>query len=123
MTEYELLDAFTTTQALMHGWSTAYFSVITAYLVAAFVIGAKLTRSQAFVATVSFSIFSAMCAWGAIGTGLRMLELKSEILMLNPTRGFLFGMPALVIMSGLCVTGIFIALKFMWDVRHPRPGR
>jgi hypothetical protein len=123
MTEYELLDAFTTTQALMHDWSTAYFSVITAYLVAAFVIGGKLTRSQAFIATASFSIFSAMCAWGAIGTGLRMLELKSEILMLNPTRGFLFGMPALVITAGLCVAGIFIALKFMWDVRHPRTGR
>jgi hypothetical protein len=43
--------------------------------------------------------------------------------MLNPTRGFLFGMPALVVMSGLTITGIFIALKFMWDVRHPRTDR
>jgi hypothetical protein len=119
MTEHELLDTFTTTQALMHDWSTTYFSVVTAYLVAAFVIGAKLTRSQAFIANASFSIFSALCAWGTIGTGLRMLEIKSEIRMLNPTRRFLFGMPALVITSGLLVAGIFIALKFMWDVRHP----
>jgi hypothetical protein len=59
MTEYELLDTFTATQALMHDWATAYFSVITAYLVAAFVIDAKLTRTQAFIATASFSIFSA----------------------------------------------------------------
>ena len=125
MTEHELLDIFTATQALMHDWVTAYFSIVTAYLVAAYAIGAKLTRSQTFIASASFLIFSAMCGWGAVGTGLRMLELKSEILLLNPTRGFLFGPPALVITSGLLAAGIFIGLKFMWDVRHAvfRSGR
>jgi hypothetical protein len=123
MTEHELLDIFTTTQALMHDWATTYFSIVTAYLVAAYAIGARLTRSQVFIASASFFIFSAMCAWGAIGTGLRMLELKSEILMLNPTRGFLFCVPALAITSGLLAAGIFIGLKFMWDVRHARTGQ
>jgi hypothetical protein len=28
-----------------------------------------------------------------------------------------------VITSGLTIAGIFIALKFMWDVRHPRTGQ
>lgn len=120
MTEYELLDTFTTTQALMHSWATTYFSAVTAYLVAAYAIGARLTRSQAFVATTAFVIFSALCAWGILGTGLRMLELKSEIRMLNPEREFLFGMPALLMTSGIAVAGILVALKFMWDVRHPR---
>lgn len=123
MTEYELLDIYTAFQALMHDWATTYFSVVTAYLIAAYAIGARLTRSQAFITSASFFIFSALCAWGAIGTGQRMLEIKSEILMLNPTRGFRFGVPALVITSGLLVAGIFVALKFMWDVRHPRTGQ
>jgi len=118
VTEYELLDIYTSFQELMHSWVTTYFSAVTAYLVAAYVIGAKLTRSQTVVATGCFFIFSSLCIWGSFGTGLRMLDMKNEIRMLNPAREFAFGILPLAFSSGIMVIGMLIALKFMWDVRR-----
>jgi len=122
VSEYELVDAFTSFQGLLQGWITAYFAGVTAYLVAAYLAGARLNQSQVAVMNLVFFIYAALCAVGAFGTYSRAIELAVEAHARNPARVFFASRPFLWLMTANLVAGIALSLKFMWDVRH-RPQR
>ena len=58
MTEFELIEAAGIFQSLMQGWVTTYFAALSAYLIAAYLIGASLTTSQVITVNACFSIFA-----------------------------------------------------------------
>ena len=121
MTEYELVDAIASYTGLLHSWLMAYFTVFTAYVVAAYAVGHQLTNFQSFVVTTCFLVLNLMVVVATMGTGMRFIELTQEISVINPERTYLVS-PGLIVAAGVVLSiGILVSLKFMWDVRHPKP--
>jgi hypothetical protein len=120
MTEYELVDAIASYTGLLHSWLMAYFTIFTAYMVAAYAVGHQLTNFQSFVVTTCFLVLNSMVVVATMGTGMRFIELTQQISVINPERTYLVS-PALMVAAGVVLSiGILVSLKFMWDVRHPK---
>jgi hypothetical protein len=120
MTEYELVDAAASYLAALQTWIATYFTILTAYLITAYVAGIKLGRSQVYIINVGFVVLGGLCAIGATGTAARFLEFTRQVAEVNPQRIYLASAPMSWAISAVLFGGLLAALKFMWDVRHPK---
>ena len=136
MTLYELtdlqlsrMDLMATVLNQLQTTFTIYLSIITAYLVTAFVAGKKLTRSQVLIASSLFVVSSLLMTYAMHNSfveydRLEDLVRENQILIrsvkgLPPSEAvedrvawFLFSG------RGLLLSGIFASLYFMWSVRR-----
>ena len=116
MTEYELADAAGTFFDIGIASLMGYFSVFTAYLITAYLVGSKLKKQQVVVITGLFLVMEFFLIWGVTGFFLQariyMEQVRPAPLgdLLKPHHVSLF----------LLSTGVFAGLMFMWDVRHPK---
>ena len=120
MTEYELVDAIASFNSNMYSWATFYMTALSAYLVTAYILGAKLTRSQTILINTCFVFFSALGIFAVRGSGMRCLEFAAEVQAINPERDFALTSGMLWVVFSILLLGIFVCLKFMWDIRHPK---
>ena len=123
MTEAELIESSANYNALMLGWVSMYFTAFTAFIIAAYLAGNRLTTSQAIFVSGGFlilSALSALSAFGAYGTGTLLVTFANEVELMNPNRQFAANQPTINAGVALLVIGIFGSLKFMWDIRHPK---
>jgi hypothetical protein len=95
-------------------------TALSAYLVTAYILGAKLTRSQTTIINTCFVVFSALGIFAVRGSGMRCLEFVAEVQAINPERGFALTSEVLWVIFSAMLLGIFVCLKFMWDIRHPK---
>jgi len=118
MTEGELLSHYWSAQSAGANAIVVYMSVLSAYLVVAFIAGKSLSRSQVVFVTSAYLVFSVFSIWGilqyySVGHDAYLAldgdELTSRFLNLNPA----------LIAAPMLSLGVIGALKFMWDVRHP----
>ena len=122
MTEYELIDVVATFNSNSQSWVATYFAGITAYLVAAYAVGNKLTRSQVVIVNACFIAFSALCGWAVVGALSRALDFATELLMISPEREFAINPAVVWVAAGIMIAGVFIGPKFMWDIRRFNAG-
>ena len=120
MTEYELVDAIASFNSNMYSWASFYLTIIFAYLVAAYILGAKFSKSQTIIVNACFVGFSASGIFGVRGSGMRCLEFVAEVQALNPERGFALTPAVLWVVVAIMLAGILGGLKFMWDIRHSK---
>jgi hypothetical protein len=120
MTEYELVDAAASYNGLLQGWLMAYFTILTAYLITAYAVGYSLNRFQTFVITTCFAVLNSLCVVAVMGTGMRFVELTQQATALNPERTYLVSPALMGITGAVLAAGLLVALRFMWDVRHPK---
>jgi hypothetical protein len=91
-----------------------YFSVFTAYLVTAYVVGSDMTRYQVVAVTGLFLVMQLFLTWGVwvfFNTAREYRSLAGEYTVPIPP-----GNVALFLLS----IGVIAGLKFMWDVKHPK---
>jgi len=98
---------------------TLYITVMSGYLFVAYMIGIKLTRLQCAIITGLFLWFSVFVTLGTVGYFARATQLKGLFSDFTPS-GITMDNWVTYSSSGLEIVGIFAALKFMWDVRHPK---
>ena len=79
MTEYELIDAFTSMVNIMQGSLTLYLSVVTGYLVLAYMVGDKLTVFQVTTISILFFIFAGGFLVGAQNSMTQLINLGIEV--------------------------------------------
>ena len=95
-------------------------SVLSAYLVVAYLAGSKLTRSQVVIVNSLYILVSVFLVWAMFVLSQRALEVATLAINISTQRE-LAPTPnvalALVAMFGVCSLA---SLKFMWDVRHPK---
>lgn len=120
MTEYELVLAAGSYNALVHSWIATYFAAYFAYLLVAYLAGDKFTPSQARIVSVSFVVFSALSTYAAAAAATRTIEFIRQAQELNPGRESAMTTEVLWVTATILLLGILVALKFMWDVRHPK---
>lgn len=89
-------------------------TVMSAYLLVAYLVGKELTRSQTIIAT---GLYLAFAGSGVVG----IFSYYNEAYRLSQTYGDAsFPVWWAYIIGGLYFAGILGCLKFMWDIRHSK---
>jgi hypothetical protein len=121
MTEYELVEsigvyASNSLQAL-----SLFLTIVSAYLIAAFMAGDKLARRQVIIINTLFIIGALLFTYSTVGLLIRQVYYASQLAKIE-TDTFLAGRAPIAPIIGLVqLGGIAASLKFMWDIRHPKP--
>ncbi|NND83194.1 MAG: hypothetical protein HKN50_12270 [Gammaproteobacteria bacterium] len=125
MSEYELIEAFWSSQSAAATALVFYLSIVSGYLLVAYVAGHKLLRSQAAFINCLFVIFASFALWGTYlyfkaGTVYyqKLTDLGSAHAL-----GVETSVPPHIVIAFILGVGILGCLKFMWDVRHPKMNR
>ncbi len=113
---WELLNDYNTSG--LNGMAL-YLTITSSYLIAAFLIGEKLTRYQVAVISGLFVIFALLFTYGVVGFFDRANYFAT--LMSQYTDSPFRQRPIMPLVIGVmqCI-GVVACLKFMWDVRHPK---
>ena len=120
MTTYEMADLTQNLFANALSSFTVFLSVVFAYIITAYLVGTRLTRTQVRMLTFVFVIVAILIVWsmaGYVNGGVNLNRLAypdNQDLFFAPKTW----LPQFVIGIGFVI--LCIALKFMWDVRHPK---
>lgn len=121
MSQSDYVEMFWGSQEMGVNSMMVYLTVISGYLVVAYLAGSELTRTQNIFISTIFVVFASFATWGLVsyfwvGEQLRRILEAGGIdptVVLNPV-----GVNPAVIAAQMMVAGIFGALRFMWDVRR-----
>jgi len=121
MTEAELVEAITSYFDIAVSGMALYLTACSGYLIVAYLVGSKLTRSQNFIILSLFCFMASVMTYAfyswthrAFGYLEAQVSLQTKVVDLTP-------MPVLSkVLTIILALGIFACLKFMWDVRHPK---
>jgi hypothetical protein len=123
MNEAELVEAW----GLFLGNSQTalglYLSVLTGYLIIAYLVGNKLTRVQVLIVTVLYVSASAIITLWFFAWWSRALEFAMEAKQLNPDRQVANSIGATWAITSMLVMATVASLYFMWSMRHSRTER
>ena len=121
MTEAELWELIIAYNGGLLDGIAIYFSALTGYLIAAYMIGEKLTGLQSAIATVGFVVFESLITFGTIGQASRAVFLIGKTSE-EYQSGIMISGTVVIVLTCLLVGGVAAALKFMWDIRHRKLG-
>jgi hypothetical protein len=114
MTEYELADYASSIMGNFLTALTVYFSVVTAYVVAAFAAGSRLTRIQLLIVNTCFTVAAGVTGLLAVVIFYRFFAFATLAPNPDGTGPVDFTAPLAILVAGLYVG----CLVFMWDVRR-----
>ena len=114
MTEYELSDYTATIMGNFLTALTVYFSVITAYVVAAFIAGSRLTKIQLIIVNSCFTVAAGVTGYLSVVIFNRFFAFATQTPDPEGTQTVDFTVPLTILVAGLFVG----CLIFMWDVRR-----
>ena len=118
MTEYEYAELIATYSANVGSFMAIYLTLISGYLITAFVAGARLSRIQTAILSFGFIVATFLTTWGTFGAGMTQVHYTQKLLTLaadSPqlNRGWVMQL-VLILMAG----GTLASLFFMWNVRR-----
>ena len=120
MNEYELVDVVNSTMNLLVSTFLAYLTIVSAYLIAAFISGDKLTTLQFIIISVLFLFGSILMVWSMWGLGSRIVYTAEALRHANPEYPILIKAFYRNSLTIVCAFGVLASLYFMWSVRHPK---
>lgn len=120
MSEAELIESAILLGDAALTSASLYLTCVTAYLVAAHFVGAKLSTFQVFVISVLFVVFAVSFLMAVQVNSWNMYELGSQLSEIRP--GWVkYTSPTVIwVLLAIDSAGVIAALLFMWSVRHPR---
>ena len=120
MTEYELRDLFISMQGEAQTTSALFLTVISGYLVVAYLLGSGLTKSQLRIFTGIFIVFSGAQIAGHFITMLSMGDIAAKSVTLGGSAQPMMFWASVYLVIHLAIAGA--CLRFMWEIRHPKTG-
>ncbi len=120
MTEFELTESIGI--FLSNGLSSisVYLTLVSAYLVVAFVAGDRLTRPQVLIISTLFVTGTLIFTYSSVGMLVRQRYFATKLAEIQTDTWLAGTVPMAPIIGALLLGGICASLKFMWDVRHPK---
>ena len=118
MSEADLLDS---AQAVWGNYISTmgiFVSILSAYLIVAYIAGRTLTKAQVILVNVSFGVFVTFGIFGMFGFSRTATELMTLALDASTQRkaiGITIVPELTMIIFPILVLGSY---KFMWDIRH-----
>ena len=122
MTEYELAYLLGSVSGDSLVFIPLFVSLVSGYLVVAWLVGARLTNSQLYLVNSLFVGMISLLGFAWFTRVRVALSYQKELLQLNPERVELVGPWLVPAVSILSFAVLVSCLKFMWDVRHPETG-
>ena len=83
MTEFELTDAINSTMSIYATCFSLYLTIISAYLIAGFVAGDRLTTQQFLIVSVLFLFASGLTTFAMSGAGTRIAYAADALRLLD----------------------------------------
>jgi hypothetical protein len=120
MTETELVEAANSSWSLVVSALGAYMTITSAYLIAAFLAGAKLTTPQVGIISALFITMASTLMIGLYGWTVRGSYYTSELAALNSDAAAHGFSVIPIVLTSICSMGVLASFKFMWDIRHPK---
>ena len=118
MTESELVEAWGLFLGNSQTAMALYLSILSGYLIIAYLIGRKLSRTQVIILSTMFLFASGFCTLILTTWWQRALEFALEAQQINPERVVSNSQDAVRTVAILFSMGILSSLYFMWNVRH-----
>ena len=120
MTEAELGELIVSYSGLVATYLTTYLTVVSGYLITAYIAGKRFSTSQVTLLSCLFVVATAMLTMAVFASSLRWLSYIEKLKQLVPDESYPMNLPFAYIVCFICIAGILAGLKFMWDVRHPK---
>ena len=118
MTEYELYSAISYFNAQSVSTFALFFTQISGYLLVAYLLGAKLSRSQISILNLIYVLTAVLEIWIVFGGTSVAATLAEELRGINPETPVTVNMGTAYLASAILVFALLASLKFMWDVRR-----
>ena len=119
MTEFELIEATGVYISASIASVSLYLTIISAYLITAYITGQKLNSSQVLVVNILFITAALIFTYSTIGMLFRQQYFAKQLAEIETDTLVAGTAPLGIIMSIIQLGGIIACLKFMWDIRHP----
>lgn len=117
MTEHEYAELVATYSSNAGAFFALYLTIISGYLITAFVAGTRLSTVQAFILSFGFVVAAFVTTWGSMGAGLTQVYYTQRLLELNPQSPQANREWVMLTLGSLMCGGTLAALFFMWNVR------
>lgn len=118
MNEYELVEVSISAAA---GGMTAvsiYLTVVSAFLIAAFMAGDRLTKGQVTITTGLFVSAAIFATYGTVEHFLTLANFQQRLADMGGGATTMSGAVTAIALGTIETLGIIGSLKFLWDVRH-----
>jgi len=136
MTDYEIADLAASNTQLFQGLFsllqmqgsliiqnlTLFYSLVFGYVLAAYVVGRKLTTVQAVILSVLYlaaAIYNRLSGVIIVGGMIELNRQMDEMLGMVAPKG-LMSQEGQVVIAVFVILSILASLYFMWSVRHPK---
>jgi hypothetical protein len=118
MSEYELsaLSADYLNGAM--GAISLYITVLTAYLVAAFLAGKRLNSSEYLIVTVLFVLSASFFIFGSVALLSRQLYIVEKLAAIESDATVFLSKTLIMYIAAVEILGVLAGLKFMWSIRR-----
>lgn len=120
MTQAELQDLAFTANALAANYIAILVTLISGYLIVAYMAGSKLQRQQVVLVNVLYGFTASLFLYAAIACYYKQIELLQALKLLAPENYYPAQPWIIVTVAAVFSLVILASLKFMWDVRHPK---
>ena len=120
MTEAELVEAWGLFLGNSQTGLGLYLSLLTGYLIIAYLVGEKLTRSQVLIVSILYFFANSMISLWFFAWWSRALEFAMEAKQLNPDRQVANSQGITLSITAFLFMAIVASLYFMWSVRRPK---
>ena len=122
MTEYEFASLAMEAQNTVTSVFALFLTIVGGYLLAAWMVGIKLDRTQFIIVTFLFVFVEIQLLVGWFGRWSWFWHYYEQAQALNPLSVPNAEMvPFSIALTGLLMLfTVFGAVKFMWNVRHPK---
>ena len=120
MNEYELQELAFSASGLGASFASMFITVISGYLVVAYLAGRELTRPQVTLVNAIFFVTSSLFLYGTISSFAKQLSMVDKLRALNPDNYYPLSTPIATAIAVTFAIIIIASLHFMWSVRHPK---
>ena len=124
MTEFELGEMLHNQFTVMWQAGQMYFTLVSAYLIASYMVGTKLTRQQNAVITSLYVVWITSVIIGQITSADAVLRLVNALLAIDSVAlgsgTSLETESAVYSFVFVQIAGVLASLWFMWSIRHPK---
>ena len=120
MTEYELQELAFTAGGLGINFSALLITLISSYLVVAYIAGSDLTRQQVTLVNVLFLFTSSLFLYGAISSFVKQLNFVEKLRILDAENYYPVTPLVVIAVTTTFLLIVLASIHFMWSVRHPK---
>ena len=120
MTEYDYAELISSYGSQGGTFFAIWITIVSGYLIVAFLAGGRLDRSQVTILNTFYIMVSILVVYGIYGSFTTQAYYAYQLKLIAPESPQRMNQFMTWGITIPLILGVFAALKFMWDIRHPK---